>query len=202
MSEQSWVIVPAAGASRRFGAANKLLAPFRGLPVLAHVIRAARAAGPVIVVTGHDAGAVAAVARAEGAMTVHNPAHAGGMGGTLARGMQAVPPAAEGAFVLPGDMPLVPPGIFAALVAAGAGAGDLLRPTWGGAPGHPVWIGAAFRGQVEALTGDRGAAVVLAAHTTALRLLPCDDPGILADLDTPEALAAAAALSPPPHGGR
>lgn len=191
MSGPRWVIVPAAGASRRFGGANKLLAPFRGLPMLAHVIRAARTAGPVIVVTGHEAAAVAALARREGALTVHNSAHAAGMGGTLARGMRAVPAGVAGAFVLPGDMPLVPPGVFALLAAAGAGEGELLRPVRDGQPGHPVWIGARFRAEVERLGGDRGAASVLAAHVAALRLLPCDDPGILADLDTPEALRAA-----------
>lgn len=190
---ERWVIVPAAGASRRFGPANKLLAPLRGVAVLAHVLRAARGAGPVIVVTGHEAEAVAAIARAEGARVVHHPGHAAGMGGSLAAGMRGVPPGAAGAFVLPGDMPLVPAEVFAALVAAGPGKGDLLRPVADGRPGHPVWIGAEFRAEVEALSGDRGAAAVLAAHPGRLRLLPFDHPGILADMDTPEALRAAEA---------
>lgn len=182
------VLILAAGASRRFGAGNKLLAPFRGRPVLAHAIRAARAAGPVIVVTGHDAEAVAALAREEGAAVVHHPGHSSGMGGSLAAGMRAVPAGATGAFVLPGDMPLVPAAAFAALVAAGAGEGDLARPVADGRPGHPVWIGARFRAGVEALSGDRGAAGLLAAHPEALRLVPFADPGICIDLDTPEAL--------------
>lgn len=191
-----WVIVPAAGASRRFGAANKLLAPLHGVAVLAHVLRAARTAGPVIVVTGHEAAAVAELARAEGARVLYHPGHAGGMGGSLAAGMRAVPPGAAGAFILPGDMPLVPAAAFAALIAAGAGKGDLLRPAAGGRPGHPVWIGAEFRAEVEALSGDRGAAAVLAAHPDRLRLLPYEHPGILADMDTPEALRAAEAGGP------
>ena len=48
-------IVLAAGTSSRFGAANKLLAAWKGQPMLRAVVEAALATelDPVIVVTGH-----------------------------------------------------------------------------------------------------------------------------------------------------
>ena len=54
-------IVLAAGSSRRMGR-GKLLLPWRGRPVLEHVLRAARASGvgPRILVLGHESAAIRA----------------------------------------------------------------------------------------------------------------------------------------------
>jgi molybdenum cofactor cytidylyltransferase len=60
-----------------------------------------------------------------------------------------------------------------------------------GADGHRR---AAHRGRrghgaaLSRLSGDTGARVLLQAHRRSLLLLPCDDPGVLQDIDLPEQL--------------
>jgi molybdenum cofactor cytidylyltransferase len=55
-------------------------------------------------------------------------------------------------------------------------------------PGHPVAFGAQFFGLLSQCTGDRGARWVIEQHTEAVDSVPVNDPGILRDVDTPEAL--------------
>src|SRR5687768_1206127 len=111
-------IVLAAGSARRFGG-GKLLAPFEGRPLLHHALAAARVAGPVTVVTGADAEAVAVCAQAfdPAIRLVHASGHAEGMAASLRAGIAAVPQAAA-AFVFLGDMPRVPHGVLAPLARA------------------------------------------------------------------------------------
>ena len=54
--------------------------------------------------------------------------------------------------------------------------------------GHPVGFAAGMREELENLHGDQGARSVLQRHRQAMRLLEVDDPGILADIDTPRDL--------------
>ncbi|MCR3868713.1 nucleotidyltransferase family protein, partial [Pseudomonas aeruginosa] len=46
----------------------------------------------------------------------------------------------------------------------------------------------AFWDALAQLDGDQGARRVLQAHRPAWREVPCDDPGVLRDVDTPAAL--------------
>ncbi|HCK4783779.1 TPA: nucleotidyltransferase family protein, partial [Pseudomonas aeruginosa] len=48
--------------------------------------------------------------------------------------------------------------------------------------------GRAFWDALAQLDGDQGARRVLLAHRPAWREVPCDDPGVLRDVDTPAAL--------------
>src|SRR5207253_6589871 len=89
-----------------------LLAPW-GHGLLLDAALAAAFAAPVrgvTVVTGADAEAVAATARAYNSAVriVHAPDHAEGMGASLRMGVASLPPDAAGAFVFLGDMPRVP----------------------------------------------------------------------------------------------
>ena len=86
-------LVLAAGSATRFGG-GKLLAAFEGRPLLHHALAAARAApvATVAVVTGADAQAVAACARAfdPAIRLVHAADHADGMAASLRAGVAAV----------------------------------------------------------------------------------------------------------------
>ena len=74
-------VILAAGHSRRFGAANKLLAEIDGKAMVTHVVETALAAalGPVIVVTGHEADDIRATLGSLDVTFIHNPDHATGM---------------------------------------------------------------------------------------------------------------------------
>ena len=194
-------IVLAAGAGRRFGG-GKLLAPWRGAPLVAGAVRAALATGvgPVIVVTGTDAEAVGKAcetAAGPGARArlrlVHAADHAEGMGASLRTGVAALPPDTRGVFVFLGDMPDIPPAICSRLAAAVDAGAPAAAPIHGGRRGHPVLFSAGLLPDLALATGDAGAREVLSRLGDRLALVACDSPGVLFDVDRPEDLDA----SPP-----
>jgi xanthine dehydrogenase accessory factor len=201
-------VVLAAGQASRFGAA-KLTQPCRGQPVL-HGALAAAFAAPVqtiVLVTGAHGEAVTAcarafaAARADGARLriVHAPDHAQGLAASLRRGLDALPPHAEGALLFLGDMPAIPAGVAQLLADALAAGARAAAPRHHGRRGHPVAVSRSLFPELLGLEGDRGAAAVLAALGDGLCLIETPDPGVLYDIDTPQDLTrgpAPAALAP------
>lgn len=179
-------VVLAAGSARRFGG-GKLLAPFRGAPLLHGALTAARAAcgGAVTVVTGADAPAVEAAVRAfdPAIRVVLAPDHAEGMAASLRAGIAALPPRTAGAFVFLGDMPRVPHAVLPRLAAAVRAGAPAAAPTFGGARGHPVLLGAELFGEALKLTGDQGARPLIQALGARLAQVDAPDDGVLFDVD-------------------
>jgi molybdenum cofactor cytidylyltransferase len=134
--------VLAAGASRRFGRADKLFAHLRGEPLLLHAIRRARAApvARVIVVAGDPARVRAIVRRAGlcGVGVVRGPGRGAPLSDTLRAGVAALRSIERDAFVYLGDMPGIAPGEARRLIRANHRGGGMVRPRYRGTPGHPV----------------------------------------------------------------
>ncbi len=55
--------------------------------------------------------------------------------------------------------------------------------------GHPILFGKAYYPELCALSADQGGRAIIQAHADAVIEVPVADPGILADVDTPELLA-------------
>jgi len=183
-------VILAAGQSRRMGDANKLLTFWQGKPLLCHALDLFQDLGlPMLLVTGHDAGAVAALARPFGCKIVHNPGHEEGMGRSLAAGIAAAPPEWGAALIALGDMPMIRPETVRALLAARAKNAFILAPAMGARTGHPVLWPRAFFEELTQLRGDKGAREIIDRHADRLRTVPVDDPGIFRDFDQPEAFA-------------
>ena len=102
-------LVLAGGRSSRMAPRNKLLETVGGEPMVRHVAATALAGGaqPVIVVTGHEAAAVAAALRGLAVTIVANPDYADGLSTSLRAGLRALPQGIDGALILLGDMPEV-----------------------------------------------------------------------------------------------
>ena len=194
-------LVLAAGASRRAGPTNKLLHPLARpgraarVPMVRATVERVLEAGPdeTLVVTGHDAEAVGAALDGLDVRLVHNPAAASGMASSLVRGVSTLAASARPAdavLVCLADMPLVRPDTLAALVAAWRAAPDApaVVPVHGGRRGNPVLLGRTRFDDVLSLAGDVGARSLLRGD--GVLELDVDDPGVLVDHDTPEALAA------------
>ena len=189
-------IVLAAGASSRFSG-GKLLAPWAGGVLLDGALAAAFAAPveEVIVVWGADARAPAA-AEAFAALAgesarlrlVRADRHTDGMAESLKAGVASLAPDSAGAFVFLGDMPRVPPAVTVALAEAFHGGAPAAAPAFEGRRGHPVLFGSALYPALLGLSGDRGAASVLAGLDDALALVASPDDGVLFDVDRPEDL--------------
>lgn len=190
-ARQIAALILAAGRSTRFGAENKLLAPFEGRPMLGYALDRAREAGcnPVIVVTGHEAEAIRAAAPE--ARFVHNPDYTEGLSTSLRAGLAALPETVGASFILLGDMPRVSGATLRRLLAAAQEhpAMQAFVPTFAGRWGNPVLVRRALFPSLGKLHGDQGARKLLEASRDAVEEVPVDDPGILADFDTKEALA-------------
>jgi molybdenum cofactor cytidylyltransferase len=185
-------LILAAGASARFAGGHKLLAEFRGKPLISHVFELAISA-PLdvrLVVTGARVGEIAALAERAGLRSLHNPDFASGLSTSLKAGLAALPPDCDGVIVLLGDMPLIRPQTLQAILQAAQinPAFAAIVPMHQGEWGHPVLLKRALFEEIAILTGDQGARKLLNSRKDVLTLA-VDDPGILADFDTRAALA-------------
>ncbi len=183
-------VVLAAGQSTRMGA-NKLLLPWAAGTVLGQTLQHVRqsAVTDMLVVTGHEAEKVTAVAQVAGAATLHNPAVA--QGGEMITSLQValrhLPEEVTAVLVVLGDQPLVPPETINALLYAHyQGAGDLIAPVYQGQRGNPVLLGRRYFGELLALPPTAAPRDVLRRHAGALHLVEVGTPTILQDLDSPE----------------
>jgi molybdenum cofactor cytidylyltransferase len=187
-------IILAAGLGSRFGGPSKPLALFRGRPMLAHALDAAAAArtDPVIVVTGHAQEAVRRVCEAAfgPVRLVENPDYASGLASSLKAGFAALPHDAAGAVILLADMPLVSADVIDRLVAAFEDdpQASAVIPVNEGRRGNPVLLSARLADAIMQLEGDRGAGQILRNRDDICEV-PVADVAVLADVDTPEALA-------------
>lgn len=182
-------IVLAAGFGSRMGR-DKMRMDWRGRPLPAWAVLAAVEAGcrPVVAVLapGHDD--LAGVLAELGAGVTVNPAPEDGMGGSLRRGVEALGGEVEAVAVLLGDMPLVSPALLRRLLSAleperGV---TIAAPVNGGRRGNPVVFHRSHLAEMARIEGDKGARGLLERHAAAVRLVEADEPGIHADLDTPD----------------
>jgi molybdenum cofactor cytidylyltransferase len=185
-------IVLAAGRSTRMGHQNKLLADIGGKPMVRRVVETALAsvARPVLVVTGHQADAVATALAGCDAALVPNPDYATGLASSLKAGVRAVPSACDGALILLGDMPRIEPGHIETLIEAFAAAPDaIVVPVHEGRQGNPVlWPRSTFPELLQ-LDGDAGAKRLIVSHPDSVLEVHIESAAIFADADTPQALA-------------
>jgi molybdenum cofactor cytidylyltransferase len=181
-------VVLAAGSGSRFGG-GKLLAGWDAGVLLEGALAAAFAAPVrgVTVVTGADAEAVAAAARAfdPRVRIVHAADHVEGMGASLRAGIASLPDDTAGAFVFLGDMPRVPHGVLRPMAEAVMAGAAAAAPVIQGRRGNPVLLGARLFPQLLTLTGDAGARGVLQGLGEGLVLIESPDDGVLFDVDVP-----------------
>lgn len=186
-------LVLAAGRADRMGGRNKLLANLGGKPLLGWAVDAALAsrADPAIVVTGHQAAAIAKALAGRPVWLAHAPDFADGISASLRAGLDAVPPEADGAVILLGDMPRIDAGLIDRLIAAfGPAAGrTIVAPLFGGQRGHPVLWDRRFFPAMKTLSGDRGARDLLQINSACLETVAVDDDAVLHDVDTEDDLA-------------
>ncbi|SPF52479.1 conserved hypothetical protein [Candidatus Sulfopaludibacter sp. SbA4] len=178
-------LILAAGESRRMGSPKALL-QYRGETFLDTLcgLFAARCA-PVIVVLGAAAAEIRARALSP-AIFVVNHDYQSGQTSSMQCGLRAVPPDSEGVLFTLVDHPAVTPGTIDALLAGRSNA--LLRvPRCQGRRGHPIWISPTLIPEFLALPKDGAARDVVRRHAAETEFIDVNDPGILADIDDPEA---------------
>jgi CTP:molybdopterin cytidylyltransferase MocA len=171
-------VVLAAGAGSRFAAGDKLLAPFRGKPLVVWAVEAALAAGleETIVVEGHTQldGVLA-----HGVTVVHNPDWEAGLATSLHIALRAADHGGHDAVVVGlGDQPLVPASAWSAIAASTS---PIAVATYNGQRRNPVRLARAVWPLLPS-TGDEGARALMREQPDLVVEVPCE--GDSTDVDT------------------
>jgi molybdenum cofactor cytidylyltransferase len=178
-------LILAAGESRRMGFPKALLR-YREETFLDRLagLFAARCS-PVIVVLGAEAERIRAGGHPAATFVV-NPNWARGQTTSMQCGLRAVPPEADGVLFTLVDHPAIAPATIDALL-DGPRAALLRVPRYHGRRGHPIWFSRDIVPEFLALPETGAARDVVRSHSAQTEFLDVDDPGILADIDDPEA---------------
>ena len=192
------VILLAAGRSTRFAGqgGHKLLAPVAGVPVVRLSARAAidAAVGDVVVVTGSERHAVAAVLADLPVRVVHAGDYVDGMSASLRRGVDSVRGSVEALVVALADQPTMQAETYRTVVATWRVTGaSIVTPAYAcaTAPAHPTLFSADVLDELLDLRGDAGARSIIARDPGRVATAFIDSPAPR-DIDTVEDLVAVA----------
>jgi CTP:molybdopterin cytidylyltransferase MocA len=172
----------------------KLTLPFGGRTVIERVVEALRAGGveQVVVVTGPHVPELGPLATAAGGHVLTLPEPTADMRTTVERGLDWIEerfhPADDAGWLLaPADHPAIAPEVVARLLAAGADpAASIAIPVHGTRRGHPTFFRWRHAAGIRQLAPDRGINAFIRLHAGETCELAVEDPGTVADLDTPD----------------
>lgn len=185
-------VILAAGQSTRMGTTKQLL-PWGQTTMLGQTIRQVKRSllEDILVVTGHQAEAITAVAQAENVATIYNPRYATDeMLASLQTAVKSIGPTASAVLVVLADQPLLEPETINLIVTPFLKQqADLIAPIFQGQRGNPVLIGQTYFEELLALPMGKAPRTLLKRHKEKLRLVPVSSDSILHDLDTPERYA-------------
>ncbi|HEY0905944.1 MAG TPA: nucleotidyltransferase family protein [Methylophilus sp.] len=195
-------ILLAAGFSRRFGKADKLLQPMaQGVPMALMAANKLHAVLPrsIAVVRADNLWLAQALADL-GLQVVLCEADQTEMADSLRLGIRHAAESSGGTagyVVALADMPFLQTDTIDAIAQAVQQGGWIVRPVYQGQAGHPVGFSAKLTAELLAIHGDQGARTVLQQHAARVQSVACEDAGILRDIDTVSDLAAALAQAMP-----
>lgn len=180
------IILLAAGTSQRYGPGNKLLATFRGRPLVWHTVQLARtAAFAQNTIFVYSDTAVLHAAEAPALLPVLNPSPQLGQGESVKLGV--LHSSADFYLFLPADQPLLTPDILCRLAAARA-KGRIVVPTVGGQPSAPTLFSADFRKELLSLAPGQPARLLQRRHAASVLPLPFAESTPFCDVDTSQDL--------------
>ena len=188
-------ILLAAGFSRRFGAADKLMQtlPNGRLMAVAAAANLIEAIPLTIAVLRPDNKELADLLENAGLKIMFCNTQETQMADSLAAAVRysaQLDVSGDGFVIALADMPYIKPHTISAVARELKTGAAIVAPVFQGKRGHPVGFSAKYRHELEQLTGDEGARSILKRHADQIKLLECNDSGILTDIDTPEDLNA------------
>jgi molybdenum cofactor cytidylyltransferase len=183
-------LILAAGKSERMGRSKALL-PFRGSCFLTHVLTEAVCSNlnDVKVVLGHQAETLLQTLPEIKPKALVNPDYEHGQLSSLQCGLKHLDSAGlDGVMVFLIDHPIIHRGLVNQLIHAFSQNDALIViPSFEYRRGHPMIFGAELFNELVAAPFDQGAVSVVRKHQREILHLEVDEPGVLVDIDTPEA---------------
>lgn len=147
---------------------------------------------PVVVVVGPGQAEEARRARAAGAVVLENPDPGEGPITSLRLALAVLAGESVGVALLPVDHPRVLPETVAVLVETfRTSEAPLVLPTHEGRRGHPALFRRDLFPALADPTLQGGARTVVHSHLDVAAMVEVEDPGVVTDIDTPEAYRAA-----------
>jgi molybdenum cofactor cytidylyltransferase len=175
--------------SSRLGRPKQLL-DLHGKPLIVHVVErclASRLDG-VLVILGHEAGAIRQALSGLDVNIVMNPEYEAGQSTSLVAGLSAAGTRADAVVIVLGDQPGIEPSTIDQLIDARRTLGaPLAMAAYGGERGHPVLFGHELFDELREVTGDMGGREVVRRHLGDLVLVPAGADTVPIDVDTEEA---------------
>lgn len=176
-------VVLASGESVRFGG-NKLLTPFRGKPMLAHLLLALPPALHTVVVTRSEAVRTLAIGMGYRCVLHREPE----VRDTIRIGLAELPDT-EGCLFCVGDQPLLTAETLEKVIADfTAHPQAIVRAAYEGREGNPAIFPRALYGELSALGEGEAGVTVIRRHTALTRTVEAAFAAELTDVDTPDAL--------------
>jgi molybdenum cofactor cytidylyltransferase len=198
-------VVLAAGSASRMGLRPKCLLELQGQPLVGRLLQALQqtTAGPVVLVLGHYAAAIAQAVNglaAQGLVlqTVLNPTPDDGQAASLRLGLAALPrESIDGVMVALADQPLVGPQEIADLLQAFARRPpqtEMVVPRVNGQPGNPVVFSPMVLEALLASDAPLSGREWQKAHPQRVHRWDSTNPNYCTDVDTPQDIEALARL--------
>jgi molybdenum cofactor cytidylyltransferase len=176
-------IILAAGESRRMGRPKALL-EFRGATFVDTLVETLSPfCAPVVVVTGAHDREIRAGMRLR-ARVVFNPAYACGQLTSLQAGLRELPPEIDRVLFTLVDHPVVRESTVACLLEPEA---PFVIPRHNGRRGHPAVFAAALIPEILSLAPGEQVRTVRDRYAEQIMHLDVDDPGVVNDVDDPDA---------------
>jgi molybdenum cofactor cytidylyltransferase len=188
-------VILSAGASTRMGSSKALL-DYRGETFVGRLVRVfSETCDPVVVVLGYSASRIQPHLenlrdKNLQPMIALNPAPERGQFSSMQTGLRSVPADAEGFLFAPVDCPAFESSTVRQIVSVFATRDDgklLVVPRFEGRRGHPVCAAKQIMDEMLALPPTASAREVIHAHVDETIYIDVNDPGILTDVDDPEA---------------
>jgi molybdenum cofactor cytidylyltransferase len=179
-------VVLAAGLARRMGR-QKLVLAIDGKPIVRRAVEGViKHVDDTVIVTGPNDRDIAATLAGLRVRFVVNPHPEAGQATSIASGIGALGSGIDGALVVLGDQPKVPPEVVPALLEAFRRSRKMIvAPAYQGVQGTPVLFRRDVFTELAALTGDAGAKSVVQRDPTRVEQVPFDVPMPI-DIDTPD----------------
>jgi molybdenum cofactor cytidylyltransferase len=181
-------VVLAAGLSRRMGV-QKLLLPFGGKTVIAHIVDQllASTVDEIHVVVGHQAEHISEELSSRMVSIVKNPNYKSGMLSSVRCGLQNLPEKCRTVLVVLGDQPSVTSKLIDQMIRTFATTEkNILVPLYKGRRGHPILFSSLYRDEILTHYDDVGIRGLLHRHSDDIFELTVSTASVLCDMDYPE----------------